>query len=242
MCLLCFVEFFFFFFFFWHLILISPNFVTSTSEIFLKKVFQSINKSIAAQIELGRDKDRAGWEVIENLQLFSYQSTIFFCPIFLCPIFPYLVYKNIRGFTHATSFHPGKMSIARYDCLCFQFSLVAQLCLTLCNPMDCSTPGFLSITNSCNLLKLMSIESVMPPNHLILCCPLLLPPSIFPSIRVFSDESVLHIRQPKYWNFSVSISPSNEYSELISFRMDWLDLLAVQVSLKSLLQHHSSKA
>ena len=100
----------------------------------------------------------------------------------------------------------------------------------------------LSITNSWSLLKLMSIESVMPSNHLILCCPLLLLPSIFPSIRVFSNESALHIRWPKYWSFSFSISPSNEYSGLISFRMDWLDLLAVQGTLKSLLQYHSSKA
>ena len=88
----------------------------------------------------------------------------------------------------------------------------------------------------------MSIESVMPSNHLVLCHPLLLPPSIFPSIRVFSNESVLHIRWPKYWSFSFSNSSSNEYSRLISFRMDWLDLLAIQETLKSLLQHHSSKA
>ena len=99
-----------------------------------------------------------------------------------------------------------------------------------------------SITNSQSLLKLMAIESVMPSNHLILCCPLLLLPSIFPSIRVFSNESALHMRWPKYWSFSFSISPSNEYPGLISFRMDWLDLLAVQGILKSLLQHHSSKA
>ena len=99
-----------------------------------------------------------------------------------------------------------------------------------------------SITNSQGLLKLMSIESVMPSNHLILCCPLLLSPSIFPSIRVFSKELVLHIRWPKYWSFSFSIIPSSEYSGLISFRMHWLDLLAVQGTLKSLLQHHSSKA
>ena len=98
----------------------------------------------------------------------------------------------------------------------------------------------LSITNSHSLLKLMSLESVMPSSHLTLCCPLLLLPSIFPSIRVFSNESVLHIKWPKYWSFS--ISPSNEYSGLISFRMDWLDLLAVQGTLKSLLLHHSSKA
>ena len=100
----------------------------------------------------------------------------------------------------------------------------------------------LSITNSPSLLKLMPIESVMPLNHIILCCPLLLPPSIFPSIRVFSSESVLRIRWPKYWNFSFSISPSYEYSGLISFRLDWLALLAVQGTLKSLLQHHSSEA
>ena len=100
----------------------------------------------------------------------------------------------------------------------------------------------LSITISQRLLMLMSIEAVMPSNHLIPCHPLLLPPSIFPSIRVFSKESVLHIRWPKYWSFSFNISPSNEYSGLISFRMDWLDLLAVQGTLKSLLQHHSSKA
>ena len=99
----------------------------------------------------------------------------------------------------------------------------------------------LSITSFQSLLKLMSIESVIPSSHLILCCPLLLPPSIFPSNRVFSNESALRIRWPKYCSFSFSISPSKEYSELISFRMDWLDLLAVQGTLKSLLQHHSSK-
>ena len=108
--------------------------------------------------------------------------------------------------------------------------------------MDCSTPASLSITNFWRLLKLMSTELVMPSNHLILCCPLLLLPSIFPSIRIFSNESVLHIRWPKYWSFSFSISPSKEHPGLISFRMDWLDLLAVQGTLKSLLQHHSSKA
>ena len=109
--------------------------------------------------------------------------------------------------------------------------------------MDCSTPG-LPVHHQLPelLLKLMSIESVIPSNHLILCHPLLLLPSIFPNIRVFSSESVLRIRWPKYWSFSFSTSPSNEYSGLISFRMDWLDLLAVQGTLKSLLQHHSSKA
>ena len=108
--------------------------------------------------------------------------------------------------------------------------------------MDCSTPGFLVLIIFRSLLKLMSIESVMPSNHLILCYPLLLLPSIFPSIRVFSNESVLCIRLSKYWSFSFSISPSNEYSGLIPFRMDWIDLLAVQGTLESLLQHHSSKA
>ena len=108
--------------------------------------------------------------------------------------------------------------------------------------MDCRTPGFPVHHQLPDLLKIMSIESVMSSNHPILCCPLLLLPSIFPSIRGFSNESVLCIRWPKYWSFSFSISPSNEYSELISFRMDWLDLLAVQGTLKSLLQHYSSKA
>ena len=102
-------------------------------------------------------------------------------------------------------------------------------------PWTAARQASLSITNSKSLLKLMSIELVMPSNHLILCLPLLLPPSIFPTIRVFSNESTLHMRWPKYWSFSFSISPSNEYSGLISFRMDWLDLLAVQGTLKSLL-------
>ena len=109
-------------------------------------------------------------------------------------------------------------------------------------PWTAARQASLSITNSRSLLKLMSIESVMPSNHLILCPAVLLPPSIPPSIRVFSNESVLRIRWPKYWSFSISFSPSNEYSGLISFRMDWLDLLEVQGTLKSLLQHHSSKA
>ena len=109
-------------------------------------------------------------------------------------------------------------------------------------PWTAARQASLSITNSRSLLKLTSIESVLPSNHLILCCPLLLLPSIFPSIRVFSNESAFHIRWPKYWSFSFSTSPSKEYSGLISFRMDWLDLLAVQGTLKSLLQHHSSKA
>ena len=109
-------------------------------------------------------------------------------------------------------------------------------------PWTTACQASLSITNSRSLLKLLSIESVMPPNHLILCHPFLFLPSIFPSIRVFSNESTLHMRWPKYWSFSFNISPSNEHPGLISFRMDWLDLLAVQRTLKSLLQHHSSKA
>ena len=125
--------------------------------------------------------------------------------------------------------YPGKNTGVDY------FSSVAQSCLTLCNLLEC-------ITNSQGLLKLMSIELVMTPNHLIPCHPLLHPTSIFPSIRVFSSESVLHIRWPKYWNFSFSISPSNEYSGLMSLKIGWLDLLAVQGTLKSLLQQHNSKA
>ena len=109
-------------------------------------------------------------------------------------------------------------------------------------PWTVAHQASLSITNSWSWLKLMSIKLVMPSNHLILCCPLLLLPSIFPSVRVFSNESVLPNRWPEYWSFSFSISPSNEYSGLSSFRMDWLDLLAVQQTIKSLLQHHNSKA
>ena len=124
-----------------------------------------------------------------------------------------------------------------------QFSSVQSLSrVWLCNPTHCSTSGLPFLTNSRSLLKLMSIESVMPSNHLILCRPLLLPPSILPSIRVFSNELALHIRWPEYWSFSFYISPSNEHSGLISLRMDWCDLLAVQGTLKSLPQHHSPKA
>ena len=123
-----------------------------------------------------------------------------------------------------------------------QFSSVTQSCLTLCNLMDCSTPGLLSITNSWSLFKLMSIEPVKPYNHLAHCPTLLFSPSILPSNRVFSNETAFYIMWPKYWSFSFSISPSNEYSGLISSEMDWLDLLAVQGTLKSLLQHHTSKA
>ena len=119
------------------------------------------------------------------------------------------------------------------------FNSVAQSCPTLMTPRTAAHQGSLSITNFWSLLKLMSTESVMPSNHLILCHPLLLLPSVFPSIRVFSNESVLHIRWPKYWSFSFSISPSNEHTGLISFRMDWLDLLAVQGTLKSPLQRYN---
>ena len=116
----------------------------------------------------------------------------------------------------------------------YQFSSVSQSCPALCDPVDCSTPGFpVHHHHSWSLLKLMSIELVIPYNHLILCCPLLLWPSIFPSSRVFTNESDLHIRWSKYWNFSFNISPSNEHPGLISFTMDWLDLLAVQGTLKS---------
>ena len=121
------------------------------------------------------------------------------------------------------------------------FNSVAQLCLTLCNPMNCSLPGFPDLHQQSELGQTYVLESVMPSNHLILCCPLLLP-SIFPSIKVFSSESVLCVRWPKYWSFNFSISSSKEYSGLISFRIDGFDLLAVQWTLKSLLQHYSSKA
>ena len=125
----------------------------------------------------------------------------------------------------------------RFCCCCS----VAKSCLTFCNPVDCSMPGFPLFHCLLEFAQIHAIESVMPSNHLILCRPLFLMPSIFPSIRVFFNESVLRIRWPKDWSFSFSISPSNEYSGLISFRMDWLDLLAVQGTLKSLLQHHSLK-
>ena len=122
-------------------------------------------------------------------------------------------------------------------CCCYS---IANSCLTPCDPLDCSSQAFLSFIISWSLLKLMSIVSMMPSSHFILCCPLFLLPSVFPGIRVFPNESSLHIRWPKYWSFS--ISPSNEYPELISFRIDWFDLFAVQGTLKSLIQHHNLKA
>ena len=132
---------------------------------------------------------------------------------------------------------PTSVQVLHWRCC---YCSVAQSCLTLCDPWTAAHQVSLSITNSRSLLRLTSVESVIPSNHLILCHPLLLQPLIFPSIRVFFSESILHIRWPKYWSFS--ISPSSEYLGLISFRMDWLDLLAVQGTLKSLLQHHGSKA
>ena len=137
----------------------------------------------------------------------------------------------IASFCLQLSQHPISQSVQSLSCV--------QLFAT---PWTASHQASLSITNYQSLLKLMSIESVMPSSHLILCRPLLLPPSIFPSIRVFANEPVLHIRWPKYWSFSFNISTFNECSGLISFRMDWLDLIAVLETLKSLLQHHNSKA
>ena len=134
------------------------------------------------------------------------------------------------------------MSLILLKFLIKQSSIQSLSCVQLfVNPWTAIHQASLSITNSWSLLKLMFIESLMPSNHLILCHPILLLPSVFPGIRVFSNESALHISWPKYWSFSFNISSSKEYSELISFRMDWLDLLAVQVTLRSLLQHHSSK-
>ena len=139
---------------------------------------------------------------------------------------------------------PKHVSSIRIQILFVEFSSVQSLSRVwlFVTPWTAAHQASLSITSSQSLCKLMSIESVMPSNHLILCLPLLLLPSIFPSIRVFSNESTLHIRWPKYWSFSFSISSSNEYPRLISFRKEWLELLAVQGTLKSLLQHHSWKA
>ena len=139
--------------------------------------------------------------------------------------------------------HEVQISPLRFI-LPFQFNSVQSLSRVslFATPWTVARQASLSIANSRSLLKLVSIKSVMPSNHLILCCPLLLLPSVFPIIRIFSRESVLCIRWLKYWSFSFSISPSNEYSGLISFEMDWLNLLAVQETLKSLLQHHNSRA
>ena len=139
-------------------------------------------------------------------------------------------------FNHICSLH----TIIMY---CYLLLLsVVKSCPTLCDPMDCSTPGFPVLHYLLELLQLKSAESMIPSNHLILCHHILLPSSIFPSIRVFTNELALCIRWPKHWSFSFSISPSSEYSGLISFRIDWFDLLTVQGTLKSVLQHHNSKA
>ena len=147
--------------------------------------------------------------------------------------------------TFFSALHQGCVCVCVCVCVCsllllFSHSVVSDSLQPTSGTAACQAS--LSFTISWSLLKLMSIELVMPFNHLILCCPLLLPPSIFPSIRVFSNELALHIRWPKYWSFSFSISPSNEYSGLISFRMDWFDILVVQSTLKRLLQYHISKA
>ena len=133
------------------------------------------------------------------------------------------------------------LTLIYIDCHCHQFSSVAQSCPALCNPMDCSTPGFPVLYQLPELAQTHVHWSVMPLNHLILCRPLLLLPSILPNIWVFSTESVLFITWPKYWSFGFSICPSSDFSGLISYRVDWVDLLVVQGTLKSLLQQHSSK-
>ena len=140
---------------------------------------------------------------------------------------------KVQGYINPSSFVTYRFGFN------FKCCLVTQSCPTLCDPMDAAHQASLSFTASQSLLKIKPLESMMPSNYLILCPPLLPLPSIFPSIRVFSKESVLHIRWPKYWSFSLSISPSNEHPGPISFRMDWLNLLAVQGTLKSLLQHYS---
>ena len=150
----------------------------------------------------------------------------------------FCIYVKLLAWIVWVPFHLLDVLLAPHEFSSVQFSCV-QL---FASPWTAARQASLSITNSQSLFTLMSIESVMPSNHLILCRPLLLLPLVFPSIRVFSNESVLHIRWPEYWSFSFSMSPSNEHPGLISFRMDWLDLLAVQGTLKSLLLHHSSEA
>ena len=153
---------------------------------------------------------------------------------------------NVMFFTRVSSQPRDRAQVSciagRFFTIWATFSSVAQLCWLFSTPWIAARQASLSITNSRSLLRLMSIESVMPSSHLILCHPLLLLPSIFPNIRVFTNESALHIRWPKYWSFSFNITPCKKYPGLISLRMDWLNLLAVQGILKSLLQHHSSKA
>ena len=174
---------------------------------------------------------------------------LFIC-FFLLPLsLPYVNWASQEGCLFYLRFSLWSLDLPLFyfyrlfSSLCFPFSSFQSLSWVrlFATLWTAGCQASLSIINSQSLLKLMSIKSVMPSNHLILCHPLLLPPSIFPSIRVFSNESVLHIRWPKYWRFSFNISPSNEYSRLISLRMDWLDLLAVHGTLKSLSPHHSSK-
>ena len=175
------------------------------------------------------------WSIHPSFSV-SFSSTSAVILYFHAGIFP-------SGYT-APKFTKCETTIKFCDWTKLPFNQFSSLsCVQLfVTPWTAACQTYLSITNSRSLPKLMSIESVMPSNHLILCHPLLLLPSIFPSIRVFSNESAFHIRWPKYWSFSFNISPSNEHSGLISFRMDWLDLLAVQGTLKSLLQYHSSNA
>ena len=198
----------------------------------------------------------SAWPYKEHLELIDLFKLIFFFTS-LCVWWSLL--KSSSGFSVACAEWPlFKLVLLGYADLqcCASFSVqwsesviqdicccsVAQSCPTLCNPMDCSKPGFPVFYCLWSLFKLMSIESEMPSNHLTLCRPLLLLPSVFPSIRVFSNELALSSRWPKYWSFSFDINPFNKYPELLSFRIDWFDFLAVQGTLKSLLQHHSLKA
>ena len=163
------------------------------------------------------------------------------------------VYFSVNSALPSSHTTVAEPALSTFLCVFCCLSLLYNFCFLFCSvqslshvrlfatPWTAACQASLSITTSQSLLKLISIESVMPSNHLILCCPLLLLPSVFPSIRVFSNKSGLHIRWSKYWSFSVTISPSNEHSGLISFKMDWLDLLVAQGTLKSLLQHRSSK-
>ena len=168
--------------------------------------------------------------------MFSFKFLATFLTAVLSPLINSLLLSFLGPLTNFSPVYDSHFPASSYGSV--QFSCV-RLFETPCTAAHQTS---LCITNSWSLPKLMSIESVMPSNHLILCCPLLLLPSIFPSTRAFSNESVLHIRWPKYWSFSFNISPSDEGSELISYRMDWLDLFAVQGTLNSLLQHHRSKA
>ena len=174
-----------------------------------------------------KDDGEVYYLIIQNIPW--YVSQIYNLNIKYCWLFSTLILCQSRGF-------PVTFSLVQFSSI--QSLSHVQFFVT---PWTAPPQTSLSITNSQSLLKLMSIELVIPSSHPILCLPFLLPPSVFPSIRVFANELVLHIRWPKYWSFSFSISPSTEYSGLISSRMDWLDLLAVQGTLKSLFQHHSSK-